>query len=576
MATYTTYKNLEKPDVTELYNINVANKNNDILDSELHKIELSIGNQNELFAAKQDLNNEISRAIAKENSITDSLDEHTGNQSNPHQVTKAQIGLSNADNTSDMDKPVSAAQQDALNSALFDHNTAESSHSDIRLLVSNLATRLNALADSDDTTLDQLSEIVAYIKNNNSLIDGITTDKVNVSDIIDNLTSDFTDKPLSAKQGAILKELFTDLTAITGNKVDKVSGMGLSENDFTTADKNKLSSIALGANVNVQPDWNETDSASDAFIKNKPAISTNQEFLDFLKENGLFDLDSKGRPLLPGYGISTINVTTNIPQITTDKGTSIVIADTSDFNVDEKDVIGIIGKCTGVASEYVFDYQITGTEIRLVRYWTMPAKTNVPFKLGLIYKLPVPYEQGLRTISLTKDVTIAGNYTVGNFAALEEFGISNPEDVVSVQAVSNSSLTSAIMAYMDNNTAIKIKSLINYEASISCTVTLIVKAPSSIGSSIVTETRQPFVKDIIQHFKRNSNYTLLTLDGSENCGGFTKDTVSSVNVTSIPTDEYPTAMELCCFVRNNGEIGCGAVKNPDTYEATVNVRLKIE
>lgn len=30
MAIYTTYKNLEKPDVSELYNINVANKNNDM------------------------------------------------------------------------------------------------------------------------------------------------------------------------------------------------------------------------------------------------------------------------------------------------------------------------------------------------------------------------------------------------------------------------------------------------------------------------------------------------------------------------------------------------------------------
>ena len=36
--------------------------------------------------------------------------------------------------------------------------------------ISELTTRLNALADSDDTTLDQLSEIVAYIKNNRSLI----------------------------------------------------------------------------------------------------------------------------------------------------------------------------------------------------------------------------------------------------------------------------------------------------------------------------------------------------------------------------------------------------------------------
>lgn len=43
------------------------------------------------------------------------LTAHTGDTNNPHNVTKAQVGLGNADNTSDMDKPVSTAQQQALN-----------------------------------------------------------------------------------------------------------------------------------------------------------------------------------------------------------------------------------------------------------------------------------------------------------------------------------------------------------------------------------------------------------------------------------------------------------------------------
>lgn len=43
------------------------------------------------------------------------LTSHTGNTSNPHAVTKAQVGLGNADNTSDANKPVSTAQQTALN-----------------------------------------------------------------------------------------------------------------------------------------------------------------------------------------------------------------------------------------------------------------------------------------------------------------------------------------------------------------------------------------------------------------------------------------------------------------------------
>lgn len=43
------------------------------------------------------------------------LTSHTSNTSNPHSVTKSQVGLSNVDNTSDANKPVSTATQTALN-----------------------------------------------------------------------------------------------------------------------------------------------------------------------------------------------------------------------------------------------------------------------------------------------------------------------------------------------------------------------------------------------------------------------------------------------------------------------------
>lgn len=50
--------------------------------------------------------------IAK--AVTD-LIAHIANKSNPHGVTKTQAGLGNVDNTSDADKPISKAQQTALN-----------------------------------------------------------------------------------------------------------------------------------------------------------------------------------------------------------------------------------------------------------------------------------------------------------------------------------------------------------------------------------------------------------------------------------------------------------------------------
>ena len=99
----------------------------------------------------------------------------------------------------------------ALKSDVTNHNTSTSAHGDIRELITGLTTRLNTLANSDDTTLDQMSEIVAYIKNNKSLIDGITTNKVNVADIVNNLTTNVTNKPLSASQGVAIKTLIDAL-----------------------------------------------------------------------------------------------------------------------------------------------------------------------------------------------------------------------------------------------------------------------------------------------------------------------------------------------------------------------------
>lgn len=46
--------------------------------------------------------------------LTAALQAHETNTSNPHVVTKAQVGLGSVDNTSDADKPVSTAQQAAL------------------------------------------------------------------------------------------------------------------------------------------------------------------------------------------------------------------------------------------------------------------------------------------------------------------------------------------------------------------------------------------------------------------------------------------------------------------------------
>ena len=49
------------------------------------------------------------------NAVQTNLETHINNKSNPHEVTKDQVGLGNVNNTSDANKPISNATQTALN-----------------------------------------------------------------------------------------------------------------------------------------------------------------------------------------------------------------------------------------------------------------------------------------------------------------------------------------------------------------------------------------------------------------------------------------------------------------------------
>lgn len=61
-----------------------------------------------------------------------------------------------------------------------------------------------------------------------------------------------------------------NFTELYNGKVDKITGKGLSENDFTDADKTKLDGIEAGAQVNVNADFGENDPSAPSYILNKP------------------------------------------------------------------------------------------------------------------------------------------------------------------------------------------------------------------------------------------------------------------------------------------------------------------
>ena len=69
------------------------------------------------------------------------------------------------------------------------------------------------------------------------------------------------------------------------------------DNNFTDDDEAKLAGIQAGAEVNVQANWNETDSSSDAYIQNKPTIPAAQVNADWNATSGAAEILNK--PTIP-------------------------------------------------------------------------------------------------------------------------------------------------------------------------------------------------------------------------------------------------------------------------------------
>lgn len=87
-------------------------------------------------------------------------------------------------------------------------------------------------------------------------------------------------------------------TALAG-KVDKVSGKGLSTNDYTNAEKTKLAGIEAGAQANVDPDWSD--------VQNKPTTLSGYGIANAYTK-GEVDTALAGKAAvattLAGYGIT--------------------------------------------------------------------------------------------------------------------------------------------------------------------------------------------------------------------------------------------------------------------------------
>lgn len=179
------------------------------------------------------------------------------------------------------------------------------------------------------------------------------------------------------------------ITNALNNKVDKETGKGLSTNDFTTAEKNKLAGIQAGAEQNVQADWNEADTTADDYIKNKPtlsAVATSGDYDDLTNKptiptvnDGTLTIQKNGTTIdtftANQSGNTTVNVTvpTATSQLTNDSG----------YLTSESDPVYSASPASGITSSDISNWNdkqdelVSGTNIKTINGTSILGSGNI-------------------------------------------------------------------------------------------------------------------------------------------------------------------------------------------------------
>lgn len=100
----------------------------------------------EITRVEKLISDEAATRTQADTNVNAKVDSHIANKSNPHKVTKAQVGLGNVNNTSDADKPVSTAQATAIADAKAAGTNAQT----------NLTTHIQNKSNPHGVTRDQL------------------------------------------------------------------------------------------------------------------------------------------------------------------------------------------------------------------------------------------------------------------------------------------------------------------------------------------------------------------------------------------------------------------------------------
>lgn len=184
-----------------------------------------------------------------------------------------------------------------VQSKISAHNTDTTSHNDIRVLIQELITKLNNFLDVDEETTDQLSEVLTLINNNKGTLESLTTNKINVSDIIDNLTTANSEKVLSANQGVEIKKLIDALQIAVNGKANSTHSHTIDDVTNLQSSLEGKQTTITGAATTITSNDLETNRAlvsdGDGKVAVSAVTSTELSYLDGVTSNVQTQLNGK-------------------------------------------------------------------------------------------------------------------------------------------------------------------------------------------------------------------------------------------------------------------------------------------
>lgn len=207
------------------------------------------------------------------------------------------------------------------------------------------------------------------------------------------------------------------------------------DNNFSNSDKSKLDGIETGAEINVQSDWNVSDSTSDAFIKNKPTIPTKTS--DLVNDSGFItDADV---PVIDDTETTSNNVWSALK---TSSELAGKVSDSNYVHTDNNFTNADKTKLNGIAS---------GAEVNVQSNWTQTDNTADDF---IKNKPTIP----TKTSQLTNDSSFLVNNANSNYVGkwngwVNDFSTNNTTDtwipVMSGSKVQHRVLNAALNTYIE-------------------------------------------------------------------------------------------------------------------------------